>query len=64
LLKLEEGFASCTQLRRFLLEHPLLVLERSAQGATDEVIATESTAQGYRSPMHPFVLPSTVKIMR
>lgn len=27
LLKLEEGFASCTQLRRFLLEHPLLVLE-------------------------------------
>jgi hypothetical protein len=27
LLKIEEGFASCTQLRRFLLEHPLLVLE-------------------------------------
>jgi hypothetical protein len=26
LLKLEEGLASCTQLRRFLLEHPLLVL--------------------------------------
>src|SRR4030081_3406924 len=26
LLKCEEGFASCTQLRRFLLEHPLLVL--------------------------------------
>jgi hypothetical protein len=26
LLKIEEGFASCTQLRHFLLEHPLLVL--------------------------------------
>ncbi len=26
LLKLEEGFATCTRLRRFLLEHPLLVL--------------------------------------
>ena len=27
LLKLNEGFAHCTQLRRFLVEHPLLVLE-------------------------------------
>jgi hypothetical protein len=27
LLKLEEGFATCTRLRRFLVEHPLLVLE-------------------------------------
>jgi hypothetical protein len=27
LLKLKEGFKYCTQLRRFLLEHPLLVLE-------------------------------------
>jgi hypothetical protein len=27
LLKREEGFQYCTQLRRFLLEHPLLVLE-------------------------------------
>ena len=27
LLKIEEGFATCTQLRRFLLSHPLLVLE-------------------------------------
>ena len=41
-----------------------LLLERSAQGATDESIAQELTALGYRSPMHPFVLPSTVKIMR
>ena len=27
LLKLEEDFASCTRLRRFLVEHPLLVLD-------------------------------------
>jgi hypothetical protein len=27
LLKIEEGFTSCTHLRRFLVEHPLLVLE-------------------------------------
>jgi hypothetical protein len=27
LLKIEEGFAHCTQLRRYLVEHPLLVLE-------------------------------------
>src|SRR5207245_11589765 len=27
LLKRHEGFAHCTQLRRYLLEHPLLVLE-------------------------------------
>ena len=41
-----------------------IILERSVQGATDEVIANELTAQGYRSPMHPFVLPSTVRIIR
>jgi hypothetical protein len=41
-----------------------LVLERSAQGATDETIATELSAQGYRSPMQPFVLPSTVRGLR
>jgi hypothetical protein len=41
-----------------------LVLERSAQGATDEAIASELTAQGYRSPMQPFVLPSTVRGLR
>ncbi len=41
-----------------------LVLERSAQGIADEVIASELTGQGYRSPMHPFVLPSTVKITK
>jgi DNA invertase Pin-like site-specific DNA recombinase len=41
-----------------------LVLERSAQGIPDEVIASELTAQGYRSPMHSFVLPSTVRGLR
>jgi DNA invertase Pin-like site-specific DNA recombinase len=41
-----------------------IILQRSVQGATDEVMASELTAQGYRSPMHPFVLPSTVKIIR
>lgn len=41
-----------------------LVLERSVQGATDDMIARELTAQGYRSPMHPFVLPSTVRGLR
>jgi hypothetical protein len=41
-----------------------LVLERSVQGIPDEVIARELTEQGYRSPMQPFVLPSTVKLLR
>jgi DNA invertase Pin-like site-specific DNA recombinase len=41
-----------------------LVLERSAQGVADDVIASELTVQGYRSPMHPFVLPSTVRGLR
>lgn len=41
-----------------------VILERSEQGAPDEVIATELTAQGYRSPMRLVVLPSTVQIIR
>jgi len=41
-----------------------LILERSGQGIPDEVIATELTAQGYRSPMRLVVLPSTVQIIR
>jgi len=41
-----------------------LVLERSAQVISDEEIARELTEQGYRSPMHPFVLLSTVQILR
>jgi hypothetical protein len=44
------------------MEH--IILERSAQGILDEVIADELTAQGYRSPMQSFVLPSSVKIIR
>lgn len=41
-----------------------ILLQRSGQGATDELIAHELTALGYRSPMHPYVLPSTVRIIR
>ncbi len=41
-----------------------LVLERSAVGIADEEIAHELTVQGYRSPMHLFVLPSTVRTLR
>src|SRR6266566_1528534 len=41
-----------------------IILQRSAQGATDELLAQELTAQGYRSPMHPYVLPSTVRSIR
>lgn len=41
-----------------------IILEQSRQGSTDEVIASELTAQGYRSPMKSFVLPSTVRGIR
>lgn len=41
-----------------------IILERSGQGVSDEVIAAELTAQGYRSPMRLGVLPSTVKSIR
>ncbi|GHO48866.1 recombinase family protein [Ktedonospora formicarum] len=41
-----------------------LSLEWSVQGQTDEEIAQKLTAQGFRSPMQPFVLPSTVRGMR
>jgi DNA invertase Pin-like site-specific DNA recombinase len=41
-----------------------IILERSREGITDEVIAEELTAQGYRSPMKVFVLPSTVRGIR
>jgi hypothetical protein len=44
------------------MEH--FVLERSAQGINDEDIARELTDQGHRSPMHPFVLASTVRTLR
>jgi hypothetical protein len=41
-----------------------IILEHSGQGVSEEVIAEELTAQGYRSPMRLGVLPSTVKILR
>jgi len=41
-----------------------LILQRSAAGVLDEAIAQELTELGYRSPLRPAVLPSTVKIMR
>jgi hypothetical protein len=40
------------------------ILEQSAQGISDEDIAASLTAQGYRSPLRPQVLPSTVKSIR
>lgn len=41
-----------------------IILERSAAGVLDEVIAQELTDRGYRSPMGLVVLPSTVKGIR
>jgi DNA invertase Pin-like site-specific DNA recombinase len=40
------------------------VLERTEQGQTDEEIAAILTRQGYRSPRHAAVLPSTVRFLR
>jgi hypothetical protein len=40
------------------------ILERSAAGETDEAIAEALTGLGYRSPLRPVVLPSTVKAIR
>ncbi|MDQ5853926.1 MAG: recombinase family protein [Chloroflexota bacterium] len=41
-----------------------IILEQSAQGIPDEVIAADLTAQGYRSPLRREVLPSTVRTIR
>jgi DNA invertase Pin-like site-specific DNA recombinase len=41
-----------------------IIVEESRHGATDEEIARQLTAQGYRSPMREEVLPSTVKTIR
>lgn len=41
-----------------------IILEQSAAGITDEEIARRLTTQGYRSPLAPHVLPSTVKGIR
>ena len=35
LLKIQEGFKYCTQLRRYLVEHPLLVLELGCRPVVD-----------------------------
>jgi DNA invertase Pin-like site-specific DNA recombinase len=40
------------------------VLELARRGQTDEEIAALLTEQGYRSPKHTTVLPSTVRILR
>ena len=39
-------------------------LELTQQGQSDDEIAAVLTRQGYRSPKHPAVLPSTVRILR
>jgi DNA invertase Pin-like site-specific DNA recombinase len=41
-----------------------LIVKLASKGISDEAIATQLTAQGHRSPMRQFVLPSTVKIVR
>ncbi len=41
-----------------------LILAESRQGIADEVIAAHLTADGYRSPQRPIVLPSTVRNIR
>jgi len=41
-----------------------IILERSAAGVLDEMIAQELTELGYRSPLGQVVLPSTVKSIR
>jgi DNA invertase Pin-like site-specific DNA recombinase len=40
------------------------ILQLARKGKTDEEIATLLTEQGYRSPKHATVLPSTVRILR
>jgi DNA invertase Pin-like site-specific DNA recombinase len=40
------------------------ILELTQQGKSDEEIAALLTEQGYRSPKHTTVLPSTVRILR
>lgn len=78
LLKIEEGFASCTQLRRFLLEHPLLVLELGFRPVLNrdlpygfDVAHTVPTArwlrakqQGLPQPVLQSLLGATVRDLR
>src|SRR5213080_3698936 len=78
LLKLNEGFASCTQLRRFLVEHPLLVLELGFRPVLDvtqpygfDVARTVPTARWLREkqrtleqPVLQALLLETVQALR
>src|SRR5947208_3885712 len=64
LLKIEEGFSTCTQLRRFLLEHPLLVLELGFRPVLNrhrpygfEVGQTVPTARWLRHKQHDVPQP-------
>jgi DNA invertase Pin-like site-specific DNA recombinase len=41
-----------------------LIVKLASEGRPDEAIAEQLTAQGHRSPMRQFVLPSTVKTIR
>jgi DNA invertase Pin-like site-specific DNA recombinase len=45
-------------------EMETLILKFAVEGISDEQIAAYLTAQGHRSPMRQFVLPSTVKAIR
>lgn len=40
------------------------ILRLSVEGRSDDEIATQLTREGYRSPLRPTVLPSTVKTIR
>jgi hypothetical protein len=40
------------------------IIDLSQKGINDESIAQQLTAEGYRSPMKPYVIPSTVQTIR
>jgi hypothetical protein len=78
LLKREEGMSSCTQLRRYLLEHPLLVLILGFRPVLNrdlpycfDVAKTVPTARWLRKPQHDLsqavlqdLLAATVRDLR
>jgi hypothetical protein len=64
LLKIEEGFCTCTQLRRDLVEHPLLVLELGFRPVLNrdltygfDVGKTVPTARWLRQKQHDLPQP-------
>jgi hypothetical protein len=64
LLKREEGMSTCTQLRRYLLEHPLVVLERGLRPVLNrdlpygfEVAKTVPTDRWLRQQQHDLEQP-------